>query len=206
MEFPAPHVVAARHHPGPDPLGDPGFDHEVADLRLDPHELPGLDSHPSGVGRMNPERVGMGDFVKPLGVRAAGMDLHREPERGDEEHLVRGEVLGVNMALYIGRDRELGPSPVGQGGRVELEPAGRRGKAPQDFPLDLHPDRPASVGIRLGASGGHDIGARGGRRLRVDPAGPADADVVQFAWGNAFLVDRPDPLGDLKRPVPAHVL
>jgi hypothetical protein len=39
LQPPAAHVVAAGDHPGPDPLGDPGLDHEVADLGLDPHEV-----------------------------------------------------------------------------------------------------------------------------------------------------------------------
>src|SRR5262245_3373994 len=39
--FPAAHVMAARHHAGPDPLGDPRLHHEMSDTRLHAHELPG---------------------------------------------------------------------------------------------------------------------------------------------------------------------
>ena len=35
---------------------------------------------PRGKGRVNPERIRMGDLVKPLCIRAAGMNLHCQPE------------------------------------------------------------------------------------------------------------------------------
>ena len=77
VDLPAAHVMAAGHDPGFDALRDPGFDHEVSDLGLDPDQIAGSYPDPLPIRGVEPEGIGVGDLVQPLGVGAAGMDLHR---------------------------------------------------------------------------------------------------------------------------------
>ena len=66
------------------------------------------------MNRMNPERIGVRDFVKPFGIGAAGVNLCGEPEGGDQDRLIRCEIVGVYVALDIGRDGVFRPAPVSE--------------------------------------------------------------------------------------------
>ena len=60
-------MVAAGNHPRADALGDPGLDHEVADVGLHPHEITGADAAQSvRITWMQPERVGVRNLIEPL--------------------------------------------------------------------------------------------------------------------------------------------
>jgi hypothetical protein len=111
--LPTTHVMTARHHAWPNALGHPRLDDEVADGGFYSHEAAGGEPEARGVGRVDPERIGVRDLIEPLGVATARVNLHGQPERGDQRHLPRREVLGVNVTLDVRRQRVLGPAPVG---------------------------------------------------------------------------------------------
>ncbi len=54
VDLPAPHVVTAGHDSGLDSLGDPGLDHEMADLGFHPHQISRLHIDPTCVERVQP--------------------------------------------------------------------------------------------------------------------------------------------------------
>src|ERR1700730_1614677 len=116
-------MMAARDHAGTNAFRDPRFDHEMADIGLHPQQVACVDAaKTSCIQRMYPERIGVRDLVEPLRVGAARVYLDRHPKGGDEDHLVLVQLIGMDMALDVARDRVLGPAPVREGGRVELEP------------------------------------------------------------------------------------
>src|SRR5680860_1118615 len=88
---------------------------------------------------MNPQRVCVGDLIKPLGVGRTGVDLDRQSEGRDKRHLLRGESGGMNMTPNVSGKRVLPPAPARQRRREELKPP-RGGREPaQHFPIDAHP-------------------------------------------------------------------
>ena len=140
--------MAARHHTRPDALGDPCLHDEVADRGLDAHEIAGAHGEPRRVAGMDPERIGVRDLVEPLRVGAACVDLHRQPERGDERHLTGLQIVGMDVALHVQWNRVLRPAPLGKRARVELEPSAGCREAADNAPILDDADGTASVGIR----------------------------------------------------------
>ena len=202
LQAPAPQVVRARHHPGPDPLGDPHPVHEVPDLGVDLEQVAGGRLQPPGVLRVQPQGVLVRDLVEPLGVGRTAVDECRQPERRQEQHLPLGgvDVGRVHMALDVSREPVLGPLPVLEGLGVEFELAGRRGKAHAGLAVHLH----AEGGPVPGDDPGHRI-HRGVRDvLGFELRGVAAVDVLGHQEGSvpAHVVQRRDPFlrGRLRQP------
>ena len=155
---------------------------------------------------MEPQRVGVGDLVQPLGVGRAGVDLDGQAEGGDERHLAGLEGGGVDVAADVAGQGVLRPAPCRQGGGPELQPARGRGEARAGPGRRPHPDRPAAVGVGFGRGQwarhwAAAVAARGCRPGRGRPRRrPARSS------GHLLLVARPDLPGDLEGAVAAHVL
>src|SRR6185436_10717227 len=111
---------AAGDDTGADAFRHPGLDDEVADARLDAHELSVAHADALRVRRMEPERIRVGDLVEPLRVRAARVDLHRQAEGRDERHFAGFEILAMDVAADVARRGEVGPAPARERRRVEL--------------------------------------------------------------------------------------
>src|SRR5262249_24069608 len=205
--LPAAHVVAASDHARPDPFGDPGLEHEIPDLRLHPDQLTGADPTPAAsVDGVDPERVAMRYLVQPLGVGASAVDLDREAEGWNEHHLPFLEVGRVHVAPDVGRNRVLGPAPLGKRARVELEPAAGRRKTAPDPPIELHTDRSPALGVWLRRRLWDDIRTAGTRCPGEDAAQGIGNRPIQLVPGHLLLVDGARPTLDLEGAVAPHPL
>src|SRR5262249_61946670 len=112
-EPPAPQMMGAGDAAGPYRLRDPHLVHEVTDLRLHAEEIAGGDAEATGILRVEPERVLVGDLIEPLGVARAGMDERGETEGREKEHLALGPIDGrpVDVTAPVARHGVLLPLP-----------------------------------------------------------------------------------------------
>ena len=181
LQAPAPQVMRARHHAGPDPLGDPDPVHEIADLGVDLDEVPGDDPEAFGVPGMQPYRILVRDLVEPLGVARAAVNEGGQPEGGQQQHLPLGDVdVGrVDVALDVPGKPVLGPLPVLEGLGIELElPRGRR-EAGLGLAVHLDAEHGAALGDDLGNRVHH-----GFRHVRLlELGGVAAVDVLGHQEG-----------------------
>ena len=70
-------------------------------LGLHPHQISGPDPHLPRIHRMDPQGIGVRDFIQPLGVSGPRMDVHREPEGGQQDVLTRSQTLVVlDVLIY----------------------------------------------------------------------------------------------------------
>ena len=87
-QFPAAHVMTARHDAWSNSFRDPRRHDVVADLGFHAYEIAGayaeLRLRASGESRADCVR----DLVQPLGVGATRVNLDRQPERRDQDRLV----------------------------------------------------------------------------------------------------------------------
>src|ERR1044072_4781961 len=110
---------------------------------------------------MNPERIGVRDFVEPLCIRAARVNLHRETEGRDQNRLSFLEIVFMDVTLEVSGYRELGPTPIAQRRRIELQPSARRRKAALDFAIDLDAGQAASIFVAIRKRERNDVWPRG---------------------------------------------
>ena len=134
------------------------------------------------------------------------MDLDGHSERGDEDHLLLVQLLGMDVTLDVARDGMLGPAPVSEGGGEELEPAAGGGEATQDAAVDLDPDRAPAVGVGLGRGQRDDVGPGRPWRLGVNTTNLIDFEVIELLSRDRLLMQRPHLATDLEGPIAAHVL
>src|ERR1041384_2327016 len=99
MSFPASPVMAARDDAGLDAFGQPRADHEVTNLGLHAHEIASAHAEFRRMTRVQPERIRVRDFVKPLRIRTARVNLNRKSKRRDQNRLIFFQVLWMSMAL-----------------------------------------------------------------------------------------------------------
>ena len=97
--------MTTRHDARSNSLRHPRRDDEITDLSFDAHEIAGANAQFLRVARVNPQRIGVRDFVEPLCVRATRMNLHGETERRDQDRLILLEIIFVNVTLEINRYR-----------------------------------------------------------------------------------------------------
>src|ERR1041384_2996776 len=107
--------MTACHHTGANPFRHPGADDEVADLCFDAHEVACAEIEARRMARVNPERIGVRDFVQPFGVGAARVYLYGKPEGRDQNVLVFRKARRVDVALDVSRDGVLSPAPLAEG-------------------------------------------------------------------------------------------
>ena len=94
--------------------------------------------------------------------------------------------LRVDVAPHVGGDRHVVPAPGGEGRRVELELAARRGEATQHLAVDCRtPDRSAPRVVVLRRAGGDDVVLGRLRAPRVDP--------TVAVFGRGLPAPRPAP-------------
>src|SRR3954453_3852461 len=70
-EFPPAHMMAACNYARSDALCYPGLYDKVTNLSFNAHQVTSLDSELFGMARMNPQRIGVCDLVKPFRVGAS---------------------------------------------------------------------------------------------------------------------------------------
>ena len=73
-------MMTASDDAGLDAFGDPGAHDEVSNLSLDAHQVAGFHVKLCRMARMQPERIRVRDFIQPLGVRTARVNLNRQAE------------------------------------------------------------------------------------------------------------------------------
>src|SRR3989454_2125475 len=78
VRLPAAHVMTACHDARLNSFSDPGAHDEISNLSFDAHEIAGAHAELCGVARVQPERIRVRNFIQPLGVRAARVNLNRE--------------------------------------------------------------------------------------------------------------------------------
>ena len=119
---------------------------------------------------MHPQRVGMGNFIEPLGVGTPGMDLDRQAKRWNQHHLSRLKAVTVDMALDVGRQGILWPAPLFQRFRVKFQSSTRGRKSTHNFVIDFNPNQTASFGIAVRSRQRNDIRSGGlGARVKTRP-------------------------------------
>src|SRR5439155_14424658 len=114
VRLPAAHMMTARDDARFDSFGYPGAHDEITNLSFDAHQIAGSQAQVRGMAGMQPERIRVRNFIQPLRVRAARMNLNRQPESRDQNRLVRFEIVRVNMALDVRRNRVFTPAPIGE--------------------------------------------------------------------------------------------
>ena len=80
VDFPAAHVMTAGDDAGFDSFGHPGAHHKVTNLSFHAHQIAGAHAEFRRMARVQPERVRVRDFIQPLRVRAARVNLNRQTE------------------------------------------------------------------------------------------------------------------------------
>src|SRR6266498_3404799 len=138
MYLPSPHVMTARDDAGLDAFSYPSLHHEVTYLSFDPHQIAGLYTQLRRVARMQPERICVRDFIQPLCVRAARVNLNRQSKSRDENCLVSFEIVRMNMTLDVSWNRVFMPAPIGERLGEEFEFAARCGKSALDLAVDSY--------------------------------------------------------------------
>src|SRR5437016_1765805 len=83
VRLPAAHVMAAGYDARFDSFGHPGAHDEISNLGLDAHQIAGSHAQLRGMAGMQPERIRVRNFIQPLCVRAARVNLNRQPESRD---------------------------------------------------------------------------------------------------------------------------
>ena len=179
----------------------------MADLRLDPHEVARPHPEPGRVPSVQPERVRVRDLVQPLAVGRARVDLHRQPECGDEAHLVLVHHLRVYVAADVGGDRVLRPAPAHERGRVELELAARRREAAAQRAVgDAHAHGAAALRVGFGRAHRGQVRRRRARGARVDAAELVLPRIREFLRRHLLLVQGTDVARHLEGTEAPHVV
>src|SRR3954454_8854938 len=107
-------MMAACDYARSDALCYPGLYDKVTNLSFNAHQVTSLDSELFGMARMNPQRIGVCDLVKPFRVGASRVDLYGQAECRDQNRLILVQLFRVYMALDIGRNGNIAPSPICQ--------------------------------------------------------------------------------------------
>src|SRR5262249_37749393 len=76
MNLPTTHVMTAGDDAGLDSFRDPGAHDEVSNLSFYSNQITGSQAQPGRVTGVQPQRVRVRDFVQPLRVRAARVNLN----------------------------------------------------------------------------------------------------------------------------------
>src|SRR5258708_35366228 len=164
MRLPTAHVMAARDDAGLNAFSHPRFHYKVTNLSFHPDEITRAHAQGLCVGRMQPQRIRVRNFIQPLRVGTPCVNLNRETKRRDQNSLIRFELVGANMTLDVAWDRVFRPSPFSQRSGKELEPAARGWEAAPDCAVDLHANEAPAFFISVGTRNGNDIWRSGFRR------------------------------------------
>jgi hypothetical protein len=80
MNFPTAHVMAAGDNSRLDAFRHPRAHDEISDLSFDADQIAGTHAEFRGVTRVQPQRVRVRNLIQPFRVRAARVNLNRQPE------------------------------------------------------------------------------------------------------------------------------
>src|SRR5687768_7701604 len=106
---------------------------------------------------MNPQRIGMRDFVEPLGVSAARMDLDRQTKSRDQYCLISFEIVGMDVTLNVIGNRILMPTPVSQGARIEFQFPTGRWESALDVVVDPDSNKSPAIFVAIRTRNGNDV-------------------------------------------------
>ena len=114
IDSPAAHMMGTSGHPRSYSFRDPQPYDEMTDFSSYPDEIAVLEIASRCVQRVNPQRICVGDFIKPFGVCRSCVNERWEPERRHEQEVARVqvEVPPVNVTLNVVRYRMFGPFPI----------------------------------------------------------------------------------------------
>src|SRR5262245_54927987 len=100
-------MVRAGNHSWPDCFREPDTIDEVTDFGRDAGQVAISYPEPFAVGRMQPNRVALRDFVQPLGRAAASMDQRWQTKSRQEAELAGCgvELPPMNVAFDVTRQR-----------------------------------------------------------------------------------------------------
>src|SRR5713226_3940512 len=204
MYFPTPHVMAASDDARFDAFGYPGAHYEIANLSFHAHQVAGLYVEVRRMRSMQPERIRVRDFVQPLRVGAARVNLNRQTESRDQNRLIRFEIIRMNMALDVSRYRVFAPAPIGERFRIEFEPAAWGREATFDFVINFYPDKSTTVRIAVRTGNRNHIRRGGFRGAGEHAAKMIFGNIVELFGRHCLFMDRADLLCDFKCAVAAH--
>src|SRR5207237_4843663 len=122
VQTPAAEMIRQAEYAGTDAFGHPRAGHEPADPRPHLDQISRADALFLRVDRRNPQRIRVGDLVKPF-HRGPRVNERRKPEIRQEIELalIAPQVAPVHVARNVTWDRVLGPSPLRKRRRIELE-------------------------------------------------------------------------------------
>src|SRR5882724_6981004 len=204
MSLPTTHVMTAGDDAGLNAFGHPGFDHEIANLSFDPHQIACADAHGSRMRRMQPERIRVRNFIQPLRICTPGVNLNRQTKCRDQDSLISLQIVWMNMTLNVSWDRVFAPAPFSQRAGKEFELAARSREAAADFAIDFHPNPSTTLRVSVRTGNRYDIRRSRFRRASEHPAQLVFANVVKFFSRHGLFIDRTNPAANLKRAVTAH--
>src|SRR5262245_24550152 len=104
-------MMTAGDHVGSNAFGNPCRNDEVANFRFDAQQISSSNAQPCGMRRMDPQRIGVRDFVKPLCIGASSMDLNRKSEGGNKNGLILLEIVGMDVTLDVSWNSVFRPAP-----------------------------------------------------------------------------------------------
>src|SRR6185369_13857807 len=110
-QFPAAHVVRTGDNAWANAFSYPGTHDVVTNFRFDSQQVASAYTEARGVVGMNPKRIRVRDFIEPLRVGAARVNLYRQAKRRNQNRFTGLEIVGMNVTLDVGRQGELAPTP-----------------------------------------------------------------------------------------------
>ena len=106
--------MRARDDAGLDAFGDPNTIDEVTDVRGDAQQIAGLNAEFFRVTGVHPNRIAIGNFIKPLRIAGARVNERWQTKRRHERKLAFAAIQGVgmNMAFNVSGNFVVRPAPI----------------------------------------------------------------------------------------------
>ena len=151
--------------------------------------------------------MAVADLVQPLAVGRSGVDQGGDPERRHEDPLTgrQVQVLPVDLAPDEGRERVLGPPPIANCLREELQLLGRRREAELGLTVNVHGRRAVADERHVAGDVVQRLVGTGRARPTPHPVfvaiGADQVDLRYVPFVHLYLVS-----GKGERPLAPHVL
>src|SRR5207244_6177825 len=130
---------------------------EITNLSFDADEITSAHTEFRRMTRVQPQWIRMRNFIQPLRVRTASVNLYRQTESRDQDRLVRFETVRMNVTCDVCRNRTFGPAPLGDRFGKEFEFAAWCWEATFDLTINFHADKTASLCVTIRTRKRNDI-------------------------------------------------